>query len=70
MSAARKETEAYKIKDTKKLDCRSHQDLGVATTVEVDGENARTVTLTRLPLKSPRSPWPSGVKPEGEAALS
>ena len=38
MSAARKETEAYKIKDTNKLIAVA-QALGVATTVEVDGES-------------------------------
>ena len=37
MSAARKETEAYKIKDTNKLLAIAPH-LGVATTVEVDGE--------------------------------
>jgi len=37
MSAARKETEAYKIKDIPKL-LAVAEDLGVATTVEVDGE--------------------------------
>ena len=38
MSAARKETEAYKIKDTNKLIAVA-QALDVATTVEVDGES-------------------------------
>jgi carbon-monoxide dehydrogenase catalytic subunit len=37
LSAARKETEAYKIKDTVKLVAVA-KDLGVATTVEVNGE--------------------------------
>ena len=37
MSAARKETDAYKIKDTRKL-LEVAPFLGVATTVEVDGE--------------------------------
>ncbi|MEA3231120.1 MAG: carbon monoxide dehydrogenase, partial [Thermodesulfobacteriota bacterium] len=37
LSAARKETEAYKVKDIDKL-LAVAQDLGVATTVEVDGE--------------------------------
>ncbi len=37
MSAARKESDAYKIKDTNKL-LNVAKELGVATTVEVDGE--------------------------------
>ena len=39
LSAARKETDAYKIKDTRKL-LEVAQYLGVDTTVEVDGETA------------------------------
>jgi carbon-monoxide dehydrogenase catalytic subunit len=40
LSAARKETEAYKIKDVNKLLAIAPY-LGVATTVEVDGEDQR-----------------------------
>jgi hypothetical protein len=62
MSAARKESDAYKIKDvTVKLLAAPH--LGVDTTVEVDGE-VKDGTSTKSPWKQRKSPSMNGVKPK------
>jgi carbon-monoxide dehydrogenase catalytic subunit len=64
LSAARKETEAYKIKDTQKLlSIASH--LGVATTVEVDGET-KDRDLDEIALEVADVALREWGKPEGE----
>ncbi len=64
MSAARKETEDYKIKDTDKLlDVAPH--LGVATTVEVDGEEVDR-NIDEIALEVAEKAMNEWGKPEGE----
>jgi carbon-monoxide dehydrogenase catalytic subunit len=64
MSAARKETEDYKIKDTDKLlDVAPH--LGVATTVEVDGEEVDR-DIDEIALEVAEKAINEWGKPEGE----
>ena len=64
MSAARKETEAYKIKDTNKLVAVA-QALGVDTTVEVDGE-AKDRDLDEIALEVGTVAMNEWGKAEGE----
>ena len=64
MSAARKETEAYKIKDTNKL-LQIAPHLGVATTVEVDGET-QDRDMDEIALEVARVALAEWGKPEGE----
>jgi len=64
MSAARKETEDYKIKDTDKLlDVAPY--LGVATTVEVDGEEVDR-NIDEIALEVAEKALNEWGKPEGE----
>ena len=64
MSAARKETDAYKIKDTTKL-LAIAPDLGVATTVEVDGEE-KDRDIDEIALEVAEKALNEWGKPEGE----
>ncbi|MCJ8500672.1 anaerobic carbon-monoxide dehydrogenase catalytic subunit [Desulfatitalea alkaliphila] len=64
MSAARKETDAYKIKDTTKLVAVA-KELGVSTTVEVDGET-RDRDLDEVALEVAKIAMNEWGKPEGE----
>ncbi len=64
MSAARKETEAYKIKDTNKLIAVA-QALGIDTTVEVDGET-QDRDIDEIALETATVAMNEWGKPEGE----
>ena len=64
MSAARKESEAYKIKDTVKLLAIAPH-LGVATTVEVDGET-KDRDIDEIALEVAEVALAEWGKPEGE----
>ncbi len=64
LSAARKETEAYKIKDTEKLLAVAPH-LGVATTVEVDGET-KDRDIDEIALEVAEVAIQEWGKPEGE----
>ena len=64
LSAARKETEAYKIKDTRKL-LEIAPALGVATTVEVDGE-VKDRDLDEIALEVGEAAMAEWGKPSGE----
>ena len=64
LSAARKETEAYKIKDTNKL-LQIAPFLGVATTVEVDGE-VKDRDIDEIALETAEAAMNEWGKPEGE----
>jgi carbon-monoxide dehydrogenase catalytic subunit len=64
MSAARKETEAYKIKDTNKLLAIAPH-LGVATTVDVDGE-VMDRDIDEIALEVAEKALAEWGKPEGE----
>jgi carbon-monoxide dehydrogenase catalytic subunit len=65
MSAARKETEAYKIKDEGKLRQMAPH-LGVATTVEVDGE-AQDRDIDEIALEVAEKALNEWGKAEGES---
>ena len=64
VSAARKETDAYKVKDTNKLLAIAPH-LGVATTVEVDGE-VKDRDLDEIALEVSEAALNEWGKPEGE----
>ncbi len=64
LSAARKETEAYKIKDTNKL-LQIAPFLGVATTVEEDGE-VKDRDIDEIALETAEAAMNEWGKPEGE----
>ncbi len=64
MSAARKETEAYKIKDTVKLKAVA-LNLGVETTVEIDGE-VKDRNIDEIALEVGKIALAEWGKPEGE----
>lgn len=64
MSAARKETEAYRIKDTNKL-LAVAEALQVATTVEVDGET-KDRDIDEIALEVAKKAMNEWGKPEGE----
>ena len=64
LSAARKETDAYKIKDTVKLIAVA-KDLGVATTVEVNGEEVDR-DIDEIAVETAEVALNEWGKPEGE----
>ncbi len=64
LSAARKETDAYKIKDTVKL-LAVAKHLGVATTVEVDGEELDR-DIDEIAVETAETALNEWGKPEGE----